>query len=89
MPIAESKAANRGRDQAHQQRHQHEDRLRRLRVNRERLQRHHGKQENDRQPRQQNVERDLIRGLLPLRAFHQRNHAIQKSFARVGADLAP
>ena len=32
-------------------------------------------------PGQQDVERDLVRRLLPLGAFHQRDHAVQKGLA--------
>ncbi len=80
-------SANRGRNQAYQQRHQHEHRLRRARINRERLQRDHGQQKHNRQPGQQNVQRNFIRSLLPLRAFHQRDHAIKKCLAGIGRDL--
>ena len=79
--------ADRRRDQAHQQRHQHEQRLRRARVDRERLQRDHGDQEDDRQPRQQDVERDLVRRLLPLGAFDQRDHPVEERLAGIGRDL--
>jgi hypothetical protein len=53
-------------DQAHQQRDEHEDRLRRIRVDRERLQRDDRKQEDDREPGEQDVERDFVRRLLAL-----------------------
>ena len=55
------------RNQADQQRDQHEHRLRRARVDRERLQRDDRQQEDDRQSRQQDVEGDLVRRLLPRR----------------------
>ena len=79
------------RDQADEQRDQHEDRLRRARVDRERLQRDDGQQEDDRQPGQQDVERDLVRRLLPLGAFDQRDHAVDEGVARIrgDADLDP
>ena len=75
------------RNEAHQQRHQHEERLRRARVDRERLQRDHGDQEDDRQPRQQDVERDLVRRLLPLGALDERDHAVEEGLARIGGHL--
>ena len=53
----------------------------------ERLQRHHGQQEDQRQPGDHDVQRDLVRRLLPLRAFHQRDHAIEKRLARIRRDL--
>ena len=64
-------AANGGRNQADQQRDEHEYRLRRARVNREGLQRNHRQQKNDGQAGEQNVERDLVRSLLPFGALDQ------------------
>ena len=75
-------AADRRRDQADEQRHQHEHGLRRARVDGERLQRHHREQEDDRQPGQQDVERDLVRRLLPLGAFDERDHPVDEGVAR-------
>ena len=80
-------AADRRRDEAHQQRHQHEQRLRRARVDRKRLQRDHGDQEDDRQPGQQDVERDLVRRLLPLGAFDERDHPVEERLARIRRHL--
>ncbi len=74
------------RDQAHQQRDQHKHRLRCTRVDRERLQSNNCQEEDNCQPRQQDVERNFVRRLLPLRALHQRDHAIEKRFARVRRD---
>ena len=54
-------------------------------VDRERQQRHRREQEHDRQRRQQDVERDLVRRLLPLRALDHRDHAVEERLARVGA----
>ena len=51
-----------------------------------RLQRHHRQQEDQRQARDQNIERDFVGRLLALGAFHQRDHAIQERFAGVGRD---
>ena len=62
---------------------EHEHRLRRARVDRERLQRDHGDQEHDRQPGQQDVERDLVRRLLPLGALDERDHPVEERLARV------
>ena len=76
-------AADRRRNQADEQRHQHEQRLRRARVDRERLQRDDGDQEHDRQAGEQDVERDLVRRLLPLGAFDERDHAIEEGLAGV------
>ena len=74
-------AANSGGNQADQQRDQHGDREHHARVDAEGLQRHADEQEDHRERRQQNSEGDLVRRLLPLRAFHQRDHAIQEAVA--------
>ena len=49
-------------------------------------QRHGGQQEDDGERREQDVERDLVRRLLPLRALDQRDHAVEEGLARVGGD---
>ena len=84
-------AADGGGNQANQQRDQHEHRLRRLGVDGKGLQRDHRQQEDDGQAGKQNRQRDLVRRLLPRRAFHQGDHAVQKGFAGIGgdADLDP
>ena len=51
-------------------------------VDRERQQRDARQQEDDRHRRQQDVERDLVRRLLPLGAFDQRDHAVEERLAR-------
>ncbi len=76
-------AANGRRDEAHQQRNQHEHRLRRTRVNRERLQGHDSQQKDDGQTGQQNIQRNLVGCLLALGAFDQRNHAIEEGLAGI------
>ena len=45
-----------------------------------------GDQEDQRQARQQDRQRDLVRGLLPLGAFDQRNHAVDEAGARRNGD---
>ena len=79
--------ADGGGNEAHQQRNQHKYGLRSLRVHGEGLQRDHSKQENDREAGEQNAERDLVGRLLAGCALHQRDHAIEKSFAGIGGDL--
>ena len=79
-------SADRRGDQADEQRDQHENRLRRAGIDRHRLQRNHGQQENDRQPGQQNIERDLVGRLLPLGAFDQLDHAVKERLAGVRRD---
>ena len=53
-----------------------------LGVDGKRLQRDHRHQEDDRQPGQQDVERDLVRRLLPLGAFDERDHPVQERLRR-------
>ena len=60
--------------------------LRRAGVDRERLQRHDREQKDDRQAGEQDVQRDLVRRLLPLGAFDQRDHAIEERLAGFGRD---
>ena len=59
---------------------------RRVAVDGERLQRHDHEQEDDREPDEQDVERDLVGRLLPLGALDQRDHAVEERLARVGRD---
>ena len=84
MPIAESSAADGGRDQADEQRHEHGDRstCSTPRVVRERQQRT-GEQEDDRQAGEQDLERDLVRRLLPRAPSTRRDHAVEEGLARV------
>src|SRR5208282_4270198 len=78
--------ANGGRSQTNQQGDEYKYRLRRSRVNRERLQRNHSQQENNGQARQQNVERDLVRSLLPLGTLDQSDHSVEEGFSRIRSD---
>ena len=82
-------AADGGGNEADEQRDQHEDRLRRLGVHGEGLQRDHGEQKDDGEAGEQNAERDFVGRLLPRRAFDQRDHAIEEGFAGIGGDAAP
>ncbi len=79
-------AADGGRDQADEQRDQHKDGLLRAGVDRERLQRDHREQEDDREAGEQDVEGDLVRRLLPFGAFDQRDHAVEEGLAGVRRD---
>ena len=74
------------RDEADEQRDQHRDRDGRVAVDGERLQRHDDEQEDDRQPGEQDVERDLVGRLLPLGALDERDHAVEERLAGVGRD---
>jgi hypothetical protein len=58
-----------------------------LRVDRERLQRHRGEQEDDREARQQDVQGDLVGRLLPLRALDEGDHPVDERLARLRRDL--
>ncbi len=55
-------------------------------VDRERLQRDDGEQKDDGQAGEQDVQRDLVRRLLPLGAFDQRDHAVEKRLAGIRGD---
>ena len=56
-------------------------------VDGERLQRHHRQREDDGEPGEQDRQRDLVRGLLPIGALHQRDHPVEERLARLGGDL--
>ena len=55
-------------------------------VDGERLEGHHGQQEHDREPREQDGERDLVGRLLTAGALHQRDHPVDEGLARVRGD---
>ena len=80
------KPADRGRDQAHQQRGQHGDRKVHPGIDAEKFQADHHHKEDDRQRRQQDRERDLVGCLLALGAFDQVDHVIEETLARVGGN---
>ena len=82
-------AADRRGNQADEQRDQHEHGLRRAGVDRQRLQRDDGDEKDDGEAGEQDVERDLVRRLLSVGAFDERDHAIEERLARVGGDLDP
>jgi hypothetical protein len=70
--------ADRGRDQRHEQRHQDHHRDRTARIGCEARDGGDRDHEDDRQAGEQDVQRDLVRRLLPPGTFHQRDHAIQE-----------
>ncbi len=78
--------ADGGRNQANQQRDQHENRLRRAGIDRHGLKRDDGQQENDREPCEQNVERDFVGSFLALGAFDELDHAIEEGLAGIRRD---
>ena len=82
---AQQPANGRG-NQTHQQRDQHRHGEHRGGINAERFQRHADEQENERERREQNGERDFVRRLLAFRAFDERDHAVEKTFAGIDRD---
>ena len=80
-PDRREQAADRRRDQGDEQRDEHDHLLLGARVDRERLQGDDGEQEDDRQPGEQDVERDLVRRLLPLGALDERDHPVEEALA--------
>jgi hypothetical protein len=91
MPIADSNAPIVVGIKRHEQRNQNDHRDRAARVGdvaRDGCRREH---EDDGQADQQNVQRDLVRRLLPLGALHQLDHAIEerRSWGRGDADHDP
>ena len=56
----------------------------RLQVDRDRRRGGYHDDKDQRQYGEQNGQGHLVRGFLPLGAFHQVNHAVEKAFARVG-----
>ena len=91
MPIADKQRADGRRDQRHEQRDQHDDRDRAAGIGGEARDRHRREDEDDRHAGEQDVQRDLVRRLLPHRAFDQRDHAVEEGRAlrRGDADLEP
>ena len=84
--MAESKAADGGGNQADQKRNENEDALRGAGIDGEGLQGHHREQKDDRQPGQQNIQRDFVGSFLARGSFDQPDHAIEKGFAGIGGD---
>ena len=78
--------ADRGGNQADEQRDQDHDAERRVGVDAERPQGRRRQQEHDREARQQDREGDLVRGALPLGALDERDHAVKEGVARIGGD---
>ena len=86
MPMAESKRADGGRDQRHEQRHQDDDGNRAAGIGRIARDRRGREHEDDGQADQQDVERDLVRRFLPLGALDQRDHAVEEGRTRRRGD---
>ena len=83
IPIADSRPPIVVGIKADEQRDEHDHLLLGARVDGERLQGDDGEQEDDRQPGEQDVERDLVRRLLPLRALDERDHPVEEALARL------
>ena len=80
-------AADRGRDEAHQQRHQHDHINVDAVVKAQRLQGDDHQHEDEGQPGKQDVQSDFVGGLLPFRAFDKRDHAVEERLARLLRDV--
>ncbi|MNZ76853.1 hypothetical protein D3C78_953750 [compost metagenome] len=78
--------ADGGRNQGDQQRDQEHQRNAAAGKVRERLQGYHDHQEDHGQADQQDVQGDLVGGLLALGAFDQGDHAVQGRFAGIAGD---
>ena len=80
------KRADGRRNQRDEQRDQHDDRDRAAGIGREARDCRHGEEEDDGHAGEQDVQRDLVRRLLPLGALDQRDHAVEEGRARGGGD---
>ena len=78
--------ADGGRDERHEQRHDHDDRNRPAGVGRVARDGRRGEDEDDGHAGEQDVERDLVRRLLALGALDQRDHAVEEGRALRGGD---
>ena len=87
MPIADSSAPIVVGISDDQQRDQSRDRHVGVRELGERPQRHDDRQEHERQAREQDVERDLVRRLAAVGALDERDHAVEEAVARLLRDL--
>ena len=91
-PDRREQAADRGGSEADEERREHGEANRvaatgrRRGVEREREQGGCDHQEYEREPREQDVERDLVGGLLPLGSLDEANHPVEEAVARVGGD---
>ena len=75
------KRADRGRNERDEQRDQHDDRNFPTRIGSEARNGSNGQHEDQRHAGKQDVERDLVRCLLPLRSLDQPDHAIEEGRA--------
>ena len=86
MPIADSSAPIVVGIRQIEKRHQDDDRLLGVRVDRERLQGDDRQEQDDREAGEQDVERDLVRCLLAARTFDQRDHPVEEALAGLRGD---
>ena len=80
-------AADGRRDQCHQQGRQNGDRKHGAGITGKTPDRHADEEEDQRQTREQDRQRNLVRGLLPLSAFDQRDHPVDEARPRRNGDL--
>ena len=85
-PDRRQETTDRGRDEAHEQRHQDDHVLTCIGVDGERLQAGDREEEDDREASQEDRQRDLVRRLLPVGAFDERDHPVEEGLARSGRD---
>ena len=78
--------ADRRRDEADEQGDEHDHRLRRVGVDGVRLQRDRREEQHDREAGEEDVERDLVRGLLAARTFDERDHPVEEALTRLRGD---
>ena len=83
-PDRRQQSPDRGRDQADEQRNERGDRDVGPHVVGEGFQRGANDHEYQREPGQQDRQRDFVRRFLPRSAFDERNHFVQETFARHG-----
>ena len=86
MPIADSKRGDRRRDERDEQRREQRHRDVAAGIFGEARNGCNRDQEDDREPDEQDRQRDLVRRLLPLGAFDQRDHAVEEALARLLRD---
>jgi hypothetical protein len=77
---------DRGRDQTDEERDQHHHRHRTPGIGGKARDRHGGEDKDQGHPGEQNIERDLVRRLLPHRTLDERDHAVEKGRALRGGD---
>ena len=85
-PDGGEQPADRGGDEADEERHDHGDGEAEVGVEAEGNEGHAGDQEDDRHAGEENGEGDLVGRLLPLRPLDEADHPVEERLARVGPD---